>query len=214
MTFEKLYVERLIWVLEERNDYNTTEGRWSRRGVYESDPSQTLVLMVDLKGEAEALWQPVLQELAPLRGRGWLIMYDGEKASLGPITVVGTGNTDFKALTDNSSYRDIFFDAPVGRLDGSNFDRTNSYYASASFGKELGFSFFGSLFPSQSNKVKQQVREAHKRGLKVRYWNEPQWMPWVTRWGWASLADLGVDLLNVDDLVMFRKWYIRRQARK
>jgi hypothetical protein len=214
MTFEKLYVDRLLRVLEERNDYNTTERLWSRRGVYESDPSQTLVLLIDLKGEAEAMWQPVLQELGQLRERGWLTFYDSGTVNFGPITVVGTGNTDFEALTSNSTYRDVFFDAPLGQLERSDFDQTNSYYASVSFGKELGFSLFGFLLPSQTNKVRQKVEEAHERGLKVRYWNEPNWMSWVTRAGWASLADLGVDLLNVDDLIMFRKWWTRRQARK
>jgi hypothetical protein len=216
MTFGKLYVERLLQVLEERNSYNLTERRWTRHGVYETDPKQTLALMIDIKDDSDAagLWPQVVRELEPLSDRGWLSVYGSGETGMGPITVVGTGNTAFESLTDSSIRREIFFDAPLEKLEASNFDETNSYYASASFGRELGVSLLGFLFPSQIAKVKRQVDEAHKRRLKVRYWNEPKWLPWVTRRGWDSLADLGVDLLNVDDLVMFREWWLKRQARQ
>ncbi|KAJ2968022.1 hypothetical protein NQ176_g9385 [Zarea fungicola] len=47
---------------------------------------------------------------------------------------------------------------------------------------------------AQKAKVKSQVDAAHAAGLKVRYWNLPG------EYMWESLAALGVDYLNADDM--------------
>lgn len=48
--------------------------------------------------------------------------------------------------------------------------------------------------------LRRQVAEAHKRGIKARYWELPAFPIWKRNRVWKMLSDEGVDLLNVDDL--------------
>jgi hypothetical protein len=48
--------------------------------------------------------------------------------------------------------------------------------------------------------VMRHVKEAHARGIGVRYWDTPMWLISVRNAVWGELVGLGVDLLNVDDL--------------
>lgn len=211
VTFTGLYVEPLVKLLEERNTYSEAHG-WNTRGVYESDPEQTVVLVVDVKGESHDTWPVVVAQLAPLRERGWLTHYSEGEVHYRPITVVGSGNTDFDTIVANSTYRDVFFDAPLDALEDSPYDATNSFYASVSFVEHLGYSFTGYLSNTQLEKLRRAVSEAHSRGLKARYWGSPAWALNVRDRIWRTLSDEGVDLVNVDDLQSFRDWVMTRRG--
>ncbi|SPN98892.1 uncharacterized protein DNG_01931 [Cephalotrichum gorgonifer] len=211
VTFTRLYVDPLVELLEQRNAFSPAQG-WSTLGVYESDPDQTVVLMIDLKSESHDTWPVVLDQLQALRDRGWLT-HVGEDGHVHrrPVTVVGSGTSDFSTLAANSTYRDAFFDAPLDDLEGSPYDATNSYYASVSFRKHLGFAPSGHLSGDQLAKLRRAVAEAHSRGLKARYWGSPAWALNVRDRMWRTLSDEGVDLVNVDDLQSFRDWTTRRR---
>lgn len=56
------------------------------------------------------------------------------------------------------------------------------------------------LSAEQKAKVEGQVKEAHEKGIWVRYWDLPSWPVSVRNGVWRDLVDAGVDLLNVDDL--------------
>ncbi|KAL8861903.1 MAG: hypothetical protein Q9178_001772 [Gyalolechia marmorata] len=94
-------------------------------------PSQTLRSLyidplssiLDLQNPALDLSRSHAHESAPLSGvctsspsTSLMLVVDLKKK--GPITVVGTGNADFCALVSNTTYRDIFFDAPLDKLRG------------------------------------------------------------------------------------------------
>jgi hypothetical protein len=151
------------------------------------------------------------------------------------VTVVGTGNAPFNLVTANSTYRDIFFDAPLEKLldededeDGNDtrpsetgsgqghtgmpdtlrantFNVTNSYYASVSFKKAVGFPWPFHFTQRQVRVIREQVRVAHRLGLKVRYWSIPGWPVSLRNHVWRILVQEGVDMLNVDDLVTATK---------
>ena len=122
-TLESLYLHPLMDLMEKQNpdiqygpkrDYLTD--RYSSQalnGIYDTDPSQTLVLLIDFKTSGPPLWSKLNQQLEPLRERGYLTHYNGTAVITRPITIVGTGNAPFNLLTRNESYRDIFFDAPL-----------------------------------------------------------------------------------------------------
>lgn len=209
-TFTRLYVDPLVEHLEERNTFSPADG-WTTRGVYGSDPEQTVALVIDLKSESHDTWPVVLAQLAPLRERGWLSHVRDGKVHYRPITVVGSGATDFETLTVNSTYRDTFFDAPLDALEDSPYDATNSYYASVSFAEHLGLSLTGYLTGSQMEKLRRAVAEARSRGLKARYWESPAWALNVRDRVWRTLSDEGVDIVNVDDLQSFRDWVAGRR---
>lgn len=251
-TFQSLYVNPLVEILERQNPdtefYNGTD-----HGVFDTDPEKSLILLIDLKTSGPETWPWVLSQLQPLRERGWLSFVKNNTLHPRPITVVGTGNTPFDVLTQNTTYRDAFFDAPLdqmweprkktaemadrhssdggesfedeglaeedistsdvevkpptnvgqglsGVLPGDEFNQTNSYYASVSFGKSIGRIWRGRLSPRQIKIIRGQIRGAHRRGLKVRYWNLPSWPLGLRNHVWDVLVKEGVDMLNVDDL--------------
>ena len=205
VTFTSLYVDPLVRLLEERNTFSDSHG-WSTLGVYESAPEQTVVLVIDLKSESHDTWPVVHAQLGPLRERGWLTHVRDGEVHYRPITVVGSGTTDFETLMANTTYRDAFFDAPLNALEGSPYNHTNSYYSSVSFTEHLGLSLTGYFSNTQLEKLRRAVSEAHSRGLKARYWGSPAWALNVRARVWRTLADEGVDLVNVDDLQSFRDW--------
>lgn len=114
-TFRSLYVDPLVEMLDRMNpdtDFGTTKGH----GVFDVDPDQTLVLLVDFKTSGRDLFPIVQEQLEPLREKGHLSHWNGQDFVSGAITVVGTGNTPFDMITENQSYRDIFFDAPLDEM--------------------------------------------------------------------------------------------------
>jgi hypothetical protein len=254
-TFQSLYINPLVEILEIQNPksdfYNGTG-----HGVFDSDPGKSLTLLVDVKTSGAETWPWVLAQLEPLRKRGWLSFMENNTLHTRPITVVGTGNTPFDVLTQNHSFRDAFFDAPLdqmwephrktgdtpdwptqddseadeelsedensaeednpatdpisppadvgqglsGVLPTDEFNVTNSYYASVSFGKAVGHMWRGQLSPRQIKIIRGHVRGAHRRGLKARYWDLPSWPLGLRNHVWDVLIKEGVDILNVDDL--------------
>jgi len=200
-TFQSLYVNPIVEIME-RNNPETEFYNENRRGIFDTDPSQTLILLVDLKTDGVETWPWVMKQLQPLRERGWLSFFEDGKVHQRPITVVGTGNTPFELIVANSTYRDAFFDAPLDKLENSEFNSTNSYYASASFWSTIGNVWFkgGEPSPDQLAKIRAQIKEAHARGLHSRYWELPPWPIHTRNRVWQVLVQEGIDLLNVDDL--------------
>ncbi|MCJ1354584.1 MAG: Altered inheritance of mitochondria protein 6 [Icmadophila ericetorum] len=88
---------------------------------------------------------------------------------------------------------------------------TNSYYASASFGSTIGRMWRYRLSPRQMSILRGQIRGAHRRGLKVRYWDLPDWPIGLRNHVWQVLVGEGVDLLNADDLKAATRWDWRRR---
>lgn len=253
-TLKNMYIDPLIKIIERQNLITHFHAAVDHplHGVFDTDPSQTLILLIDLKTDGEKTWQRVMEDLSPLRERGYLTYFNGTGLTNGPITVVGTGNTPFNMITSNSTYRDIFFDAPLNLLaeheaiappaeadvlhdsaataqpptgnDGQGlsgisagdigpdtFNWTNSFYASVSFKKSIGYPWRFHLTNEQMDLIRAQIQGAHRRGLKVRYWGLPSWPRSLRNHIWSVLAREGVDILNVDDLQSATKqeWKVR-----
>ncbi len=151
-TFQSLYVNPLVEIIERNNPetpfYNASD---AHRGVFDTNPDQTLVLLVDLKTDGAKTLPQVEAQLEPLRARNWLTYVKDGIVHERQVTVVGTGRTPFDMLTRNSTYRDIFFDAPLRELyedpdvpdtdedDGPFvYNNTNSLYASVNFLRAIG----------------------------------------------------------------------------
>ncbi|RFU28089.1 hypothetical protein B7463_g8259, partial [Scytalidium lignicola] len=87
-----------------------------------------------------------------------------------------------------------------GVLPTDEFNETNSYYASVAFTKSVGRLWRGKLTQRHLKVIRGQIRGAHRRGLKVRYWDLPSWPLGLRNHVWDVLVREGVDMLNVDDL--------------
>ncbi|KAL5337765.1 PLC-like phosphodiesterase [Aspergillus crustosus] len=117
-TLKSMYVDPLMKILRRQNPVTHFHPKRDlpRNGVFDTDPSQTLVLLIDFKTDGEETWNEVVTQLGPLRESGYLTYYNGTDIIEGPITVVGTGNAPFNRIAAKTSHRDIFFDAPLDRL--------------------------------------------------------------------------------------------------
>ncbi len=224
-TLESLYINPIVSILSSRNmpgEVTTTNETSSSssspsttqlNGIFETSPTTPLILLIDMKTEGNSTFHAVLEHLEPFRSRGWLTHYNGEAVIPGLITVVGTGNTPFDLLVANSTYRDIFYDAPLEELwadtpikdyqrplMSEKYSANNSYYASVSFKNEIGDLWHGMLSPDQVLTIRAQIKAANSKGLRARYWDTPGWPVGRRDHVWDVLTREGVGALNVDDL--------------
>ncbi|KAH6892001.1 hypothetical protein B0T10DRAFT_559603 [Thelonectria olida] len=206
-TLSALYIDPLVKVLQDKAPQR--EHGKAGGGVYDADPNQTLVLLVDIKASPTVAWPLLLEQLEPLRTRGWLSHNSNGTLVSGPITVVASGMTRLQDVEENPS-RDVFLDAPLAKLDDSSYNASNSYYASVSFRRSIGWIWLGDLRQSQLLKIRDHIKKAHSRGLKVRYWSLPIWPLSVRKRLWGLLVDEGLDVLHVDDLFGAREVFAQR----
>jgi hypothetical protein len=215
-TLRSLYLDPLLDLLERHNTRSSRlqpDRHEDLAGVFAHNPSQTLVLLIDFKTDGNDTWPYLVDQLAPLREAGYLTHFVGVKMVQRPVTVVVSGDAPFHLIAANSSYRDIFLDAPLDKLDQSIenpqetvsaaaavYNYTNSYYASVDFRKTIEPLSRNRFSQDQLARVREQVTAAHDRGLKVRYWGTPTWPRGLRNHVWHVLVREGVDYINVDDL--------------
>ncbi len=220
-TLNSLYINPMLDILSRQNPTTPfhPQADVTPAGVFDTDPSQPLVLLLDFKTSGEALWPHVMSALQSFRERNYLTHVNGSQIVHGPITVVGTGNTPFNLVSsrDSNPHLDIFFDAPLDKInnDGNSTDSytaLNSYYASTSFNKVFGRLKNHRFSDAQLATLRRQIRAAQALGLKARYWELPYWPIGLRNHVWDVLVKEGVDLLNVDDLsaAAKRDWGLRR----
>lgn len=118
-TLRSLYIDPLVKILDQQNPLTSLHTSLDHplNGVFDTDPAQTLVLLIDFKNEGQAIWPYVSDQLDPLRQKGYLTYFNGSDVIDGPITVVVTGNAPFHAVVASSHYRDMFFDAPLALME-------------------------------------------------------------------------------------------------
>lgn len=210
-TLKSLYLDPLQQILQQQNAVSGREPRnetQSLDGVFDTTPNTTLTLLLDFKSDGTELWPIVNQQLDPLRSSGYFSNWNAStnRVSIRPLTIVATGNAPFDLLNSNSSYRDIFYDAPLNDLASGKYNRTNSYYASISMSKAIGFVWFNKFTSKQLNTIKAQVKSATDLNLKARYWSTPGWPVSWRDHVWSTLVANNVGMLNVDDLISASRW--------
>lgn len=159
------------------------------------------MLLLDSKSNPINLLAQVHKAIDPLRQKNRLSFWNGKEIVSRPITIVLTGKALHlppSALNAN----DIFFEAPLARLDQQpeRWNTSNAYYASTSFKSSIGDVRMGRLSSHQLAKLRSQIEVAKNQGLKVRYWETPSWPTSLRNYIWQLLLEEGVDVLNVDDL--------------
>ncbi|KAE9372997.1 hypothetical protein N431DRAFT_438399 [Stipitochalara longipes BDJ] len=212
LTLRSLYLDPLTDILTNQNAGSSVASSSGINGVWDTHPSRGIVLMTDLKTEGFSTLEAVQAQLESFRQKGWLTYWNGTDVIPGPITHVGTGNTPFEAVLNssysNSTYRDVFFDAPLNGL-SEIYNISNSYYTSASLTGVLGGL---SKIPRDGLSKKQmiflqgQVNQAAELGLASRYWDIPAW-PVSRRINiWHQLEELGIGMLNADAIDEAARW--------
>ena len=171
--------------------------------MWVENPAQTLNLYIDLKTPGAATLPVVIAALEPLRKKGYLTTPEKQ----GAVTVHLTGDTPFDAMIALPN-RDVFFDAPLTELHTGRDNSSNSRMGTVRFSEVVGRVLLhgGTMTREMDEVVKGQVKEAHGLGIGVRYWDTPGWPRGVREGVWVRLVELGVDLLNVDDLERAREF--------
>ncbi|KAL9597484.1 MAG: hypothetical protein Q9219_005117 [cf. Caloplaca sp. 3 TL-2023] len=228
-TLKSLYIDPLLTILHNQNppsnfsipvanDTSNVGPSKNITGVFDTSPSTSLTLLIDLKTDPLTTFPIFLSALQPLLKAGYLTTWSPTTGLIpGPITAVATGNTNFTANilspANTSPVRTIFFDAPLPALSTLNpteidmqYSTNNSYYASVSFAREIGSTFLGRLSTEQVWKIRRQIEGAKERGLVSRYWDTPASPMGVKEEVWKVLQWEGVGRVSVDDLMGFKVW--------
>jgi hypothetical protein len=207
-TLQTLYIQPLLTILDNLSNASSSSSTGQTgnfTGIFQSSPATTLTLLLDFKSNGAELWPYVMKELEILRSRNYLTHWsnpnsnDNGTITWAPIIVVASGDAPFDLLTSNTTYRDIFYDAPLADISNPKYDSSNSYYASTSMAKTIGHIWFWKFSAKQMEKMKTQVAAALEKGLKPRYWGTPSMSVRFRNYIWGVLVDIGVGMLNVDD---------------
>jgi len=199
-TFDSLYVQPLVSIIEGQNPKTQfTVNLTGINGVFDTSSGTPLQLLVDMKTDGPSTLPFVLAALQPLRERGYLTTCKSNGSCvLGPVVVVGTGNTPLAGIQALSP-RDVFFDAPLLALN-STFNPTISPLASVDYNVAVGWSGIGSINNTQLSAIQTLVADAHALGIRARFWDTPGYPIFARNAVWQTLIDNGADWLNADDL--------------
>ncbi|PWZ00467.1 hypothetical protein BCV70DRAFT_205939 [Testicularia cyperi] len=234
-TFQALTIEPLVKAIEQANRANilqsqseeaqffanlqntvrtNTSNAWNgyySLGVGSSAPLQ---LLVDIKTDGNATWPVLVQELEPLRKRGWLTSYENGKINPGPVLVIGTGNTPIHQVAPLHK-RDYFFDGPLGKLDtptvinGTSYEwnSTLSPIASGSFRVICGeYDGLDEASDAVKQNISAPIQQAHAKGIKSRYWDSPQWPIFARHRINHLMLAAKSDFIGSDDLADIARW--------
>jgi hypothetical protein len=218
-----MYLEPLQRMLDSRNPglLNATD-RSSWRGIFDKNPKQTVVLLVDHKGVGKDVFAEVHKQFQALRELDYLTYWNGSARVVRPLTIVATGKAPFESVLGLSdTHRDIFWDAPLAALPSASddftmgppifkYNQSNSYYASTQYRKrnDVGWrpdESDESLLEAQSKDfASTQAEQAVARGLLTRYWETPKGPPNLRDAVWRWSVGLKTGVTNMDKMGIVR----------
>jgi len=157
-------------------------------------------LWIDLKTDAAstyAVLRKLLEKYADI-----LTRYENDKVFSGAVTVILTGSANVN-LIRNESIRYAGVDGGRTALDSD--ESANLIPAVGLSWKNEFRQFRESLTPSEQEKLTEQIRKAHEKGRKVRYWGTPDHESF-----WKIMYDADVDFINTDRLKPLRQFLLER----
>ena len=188
-TLEKLYLQPLA----ERCKVNA--GR-----VYRDGPE--LILLVDLKTEAEATYAKLLEKLAAFEAILTKLV-DG-KVTSGAVRIVVSGNRPVETMSKQTS-RLAFLDGRMNDLD-SNSPVELAPVVSDQWSNHFKWRGRDAMPKDEADKLNALVAKAHEQKRKLRFWGAPD-----NVMTWSQLASSGVDLINTDKLSELAKFLSERK---
>jgi hypothetical protein len=159
--------------------------------------AEPLLLLIDIKGDAEATYarlHPLLRRYADI-----LTLIVGDQVVDGPVVAVLSGNRPRSALLA-APVRFASFDGRLPDLE-ENAELPPSFMPLVSEDWRRVSDWDGSGTPPAGlrGELEALAGEARSQGRRLRLWGTPD-RPTV----WALLRDAGVDLINTDDLAGLR----------
>ncbi len=188
-TLEKLYLEPLA----ERCKANGG-------AVHRDGPE--LLLLVDLKTEAEATYAKLLEKLA--KHEALLTRLVEGKVQRGAVLVVVSGNRPVETMSKETR-RLAFLDGRMNDLE-ANTPVELAPLVSDAWANHFKWRGRGEMPREELEKLNALVAKAHEQHRKLRFWAAPDNA--VT---WEQLATSGVDLINTDKLAELAQFLSARE---
>lgn len=182
-TLETLY----LIPLRERAESNSNR-------VYAT--GEEMILLIDIKGEAEATHaalRKVLEKYA-----GMLTRVEGEMVTTNAVRVVLSGNRPIETVAAETDRR-MFIDGRIGDLGGET-PPTVMPLISDNWNNLFEWRGDGEMPEEQAERLRQRVEQAHEEGRWIRFWAVPD-----TEAAWRIQRDAGVDFINTDRLDALRE---------
>lgn len=162
---------------------------------------KTLILLVDIKGEAISTYQALekqLEEYKPM-----LTMFEADKVTTNAVTIILSGNRPREYVAKQPK-RWVAID---GRLADLATNPPRSLVPLISDNWTLHFSWKGGDLPKEQRaKLDDLVAKAHQQGRLLRFWAIPD-----REEAWALLHTANVDLINTDRLAELAAFLTARQ---
>ncbi|MGW1214355.1 phosphatidylinositol-specific phospholipase C/glycerophosphodiester phosphodiesterase family protein [Streptomyces sp. NPDC002499] len=184
-TLESLYLDPLA-ALVKRNHGSVYRGY-----------RQPLQLLIDIKTEGSSTYLELDRHLQ--RYKHLFTTYAHGRVHPGAVTNVISGDRAARIPMEAQTVRRAFYD---GRLTDLGTSAPASFVPLISDNWQLNFTWLGAgAFPeAEKQKLRDIVRQAHRRGQKVRFWNTPEAAGPARDALWTELLDAGIDYFNTDDL--------------
>jgi hypothetical protein len=154
-----------------------------------------LLLLVDIKSEAEATYRRLVEELAMLGPH--LSTWREGGSHLGSVTVVVSGNRPIDLMASEGT-RLAFVDGRLHDLEPGDAPADLVPLISDSWSRHFDGRGAGGMDPGEERRLRALVAAAHAQGRRLRFWAVPH-EPAL----WRTLLEAGVDLVSVDDLEGF-----------
>lgn len=161
-----------------------------------------VILLIDIKSEAEATYQvlrQVLRQYADI-----LTVFSQEAMDEGPVTAIISGNRP-RAMMADEAIRYAAYDGRLEDLDDSGLSPAFIPLVSSNW-SAIARWYGNGEFPEEARqRLRKVVAQAHEQGRLIRFWATSD-NPVV----WHELYEAGVDLLNADDLAGLQAFLAER----
>ncbi len=175
------------------------------RGAVYPGSREPLLLLVDLKTEAEATYAALRGQLLPYRDL--LVRTDGDQVVPGPVCVVLSGNRP-TATVRGEAQRLVSIDGRPPDLD-SAAHASLMPLISYNYTHLVKWNGVGEMPPAERETLQTLAERTHAQGKKLRLWATPE-----DERVWQALREVGVDYLNTDQLKRLRRFLQRAEGGK
>lgn len=177
-TLQSLYLDPL------RERVKRNGGRVYRDGA-------EVTLLIDLKQDWQVLYpslRAVLTNYADI-----LTSFRNGRKETNAVLVIVSGNRS-REIFAGETVRYAALDGGLADLD-SDLPANLVAWISAQWGRTFKWRGVNAIPKEELARLKQIVAKAHQQGRRVRFWGAPDQQNF-----WAMMRDVGVDLINTDDL--------------
>ena len=187
-----------LYLVPLRAHIEQNEGR-----IY-ADTEEPLILLIDIKSDAEATYLALREELQ--KYQSMLTRFTQEEIEPGPVMAIISGNRP-RELMKAETERWAAYDGRLEDLDADSPEPVSFIPLISSNWNTIAAWYGRGELPAEGRKkLGEVVEKTHAQGRKLRFWATSD-NPAV----WEVLYDAGVDFLNADDLAGLQSFLLSKR---